>query len=290
MYKEQERIPNSPIAQIIQRARTGLRNLLNGSESLSFSIEGLGKDEVAKLFRNDAFLDLIRKGGLKFLPTLRDYPRDQQRELLSCAFGPEGANFPHGEELGVFLAEVNNIRWFSPEEKPDEKFLQQMVDKNLKALNRETLPIRLIVSDFKAAMKARKANDSVSLIPWQVNSYPESENRAWGAVLIATRGAGAKTDLAREVVWQEAMCGREALFDAIKTLPTSVTRSVILSSTVVTARCAAWILVQELMPQRGYKDGNPFAQLIEIYKIGCWPIGVVRGEFVIFIPPTQKAV
>lgn len=58
---------------------------------------------------------------------------------------------------------------------------------------------------------------------------------------------------------------------------------------------AAWTVVSDLMPQRGYNRGNPFEPLVRIYEFGCWPIGPVtdikegRQEFVIFIPSIQKA-
>ena len=32
-------------------------------------------------------------------------------------------------------------------------------------------------------------------------------------------------------------------------------------------------------------DNNPFASLIEIYALGCFPVGIVGEEFVVFIPP-----
>lgn len=55
-------------------------------------------------------------------------------------------------------------------------------------------------------------------------------------------------------------------------------------------KAARGIIVQDLMPQRGYGTGDPLEPLLRICYLGCWPIGVVGQEFVIFIPPhSQKA-
>ena len=56
---------------------------------------------------------------------------------------------------------------------------------------------------------------------------------------------------------------------------------------------AVWIVGKDLMPSRGYNTGNPFEPLVEIYKLGYWPIGIVLNqngekEFAVFIPPIPK--
>lgn len=61
------------------------------------------------------------------------------------------------------------------------------------------------------------------------------------------------------------------------------------------AQDAAWIVVKDLMPARGFSEGNPFEPLMEIHELGYWPIGPVINketgikEFVVFVPPVVKS-
>jgi hypothetical protein len=44
----------------------------------------------------------------------------------------------------------------------------------------------------------------------------------------------------------------------------------------------SWIVVADLLTQKNYQ--NPFAPLVELFKLGLWPIGVVQKEYLVFVP------
>jgi hypothetical protein len=43
------------------------------------------------------------------------------------------------------------------------------------------------------------------------------------------------------------------------------------------------LLMQDRLP-----NPNPFEPLHEVYKLGGWPIGVVKGEFVVVLEAVEK--
>ena len=58
------------------------------------------------------------------------------------------------------------------------------------------------------------------------------------------------------------------------------------------ARCAAWgaadLLALELDDyKKKYPNGN-FIQLIPLWELGLYPVGVVDGSFVIYLPPVKS--
>ena len=99
---------------------------------------------------------------------------------------------------------------------------------------------------------------------------PEDWDAAWGVA----------RDVARDVA-------RGAAWDAARGVARDVARDV--------ARGAAWdaawgaddLLVSDL---QGYKEKYPngsFLNLIPLYEMGLWPIGVVDGKFIVAIPASK---
>ena len=224
-------------------------------------------------FSMTTFLKKFRP-GLKFgrQPTypqifseLRDLPLDKQKELLVGFYSQGVEAFPNGKELGVFLAKLNNIHWFQPEIQPDMELLKNLCQQTLSRLNLPDLPLRIIKKDFRTAWDA--AGGAVWDTVW-VAAWNAARDAAGGAVWIAAR------DAAWDAVWGVA---RGAAWNAARDA----------------AGSAVWIVGKDLMPSRGYNTGNPFEPLVEIYKLGYWPIGIVLNqngekEFAVFIPPIPK--
>lgn len=179
-----------------------------------------------------------------------------------------------------FLARVKNINWFKPKETPDKSLLEQFVQQYFSCLNLPPLPIKLIEKNWSKAGAVRNGELEVA---WHA-AGDKTWRVAWDTGLMATRDSAgemardAVCGAARNVPWTARRVARGAEWDA--------TRDAV--------QCARWIIVKDLMPQEGYNKGNPFEPLIEIYKLGCWPIGIVPNEkdekeFVIFIPPSKIA-
>lgn len=50
--------------------------------------------------------------------------------------------------------------------------------------------------------------------------------------------------------------------------------------------CTSWMVVDDLLEQKGYK--NPFLPLMELFRMGLWPIGIVKNEFIVLIPGGRR--
>ncbi len=205
----------------------------------------------------------------KIFSKLRDLPLDEQEKLLVGFYSQKVEAFPNGEELGKFLARINNISWFQPEIQPDRESLENLCRQTLSRLNLPDLTLRII----KEAVARDTALDATLDVAWDA-----VQNAAWGAARSATLDAA--WGAARSAEWNTAPA-RGATLDAAW------------GAARIAARGAEWIVVKDLMPQGGYNKGNPFEPLVEIYELGCWPIGIVsdqngKKEFVVFIPPIPK--
>ncbi len=105
--------------------------------------------------------------------------------------------------------------------------------------------------------------------------------KAWGPPLgEARRGGLATQDMPKDTFKNEPWYANwEAAYEATKDVAWDMIQD------------ATWIVVKDLMPARGYSKGNPLEPIMEIYKLGYWPIGPVINketgirEFVVFVPP-----
>lgn len=236
---------------------------------------------------------------------LRHYlPYAEQEKLLRTFYAEGVIDFPNGKELGEALAVVNNIPWFKPTENPDPNHLQQFCNEFRNRLNTSSLPIKIIENDWAAAEDAKKRAGTKTI-------WVARKAAAWAmAKDITVRGVigGMVTNVACEAErWETKRyaakdSAEEAARGATKEptvfrewLTPSLTREWAEQTAAIDAiEYATWVVVSDLMPQRGYTQGNPLEPLMEIYKLGYWPIGSVKNssgqeEFVVFVPPIQKS-
>lgn len=185
---------------------------------------------------------------------LRTFSPFSQEGLLVEFFTQRVENFPNGERLGQFLAKINNIVWFKPQEEPNLEVLQKLSDEFYRRLNYHPLPLRIIRDNWHVALDAET--------DWNANvwrkipscGWSKAWNEAWNMAMAATHGVG--ISLATDAQW-----------------------------------AAAWITVEDFMSKRGYDKGNPFEVLFEgINDQGYWFIGPVRFESVIFVPKMQTEI
>lgn len=93
----------------------------------------------------------------------------------------------------------------------------------------------------------------------------------------------------QDAAWVAARdAGRAIAYAAIATMPPGGGGAVFEVS-MSAAYNALWIVVQDLMPERGYPNGNPESPLIETYAKGLWPKGIAGDGFNIFVPPLKQA-
>lgn len=208
---------------------------------------------------------------------LRSLPLQEQKELLIGYYTEGVKDFSNGEHFGKALAEINNIPWFKPEKDPEIASLQGLIDECYARLNLPRPPhVRIIRDDWDVVENAvwenpmvrKRTLDTIDAIDNAAESA--ARNEAWdtmNTVLDVTFDSAERGEACNAASW-------DAAEDMV--------------------RNAEWIIVEDLMPQRGFTKGNPFEPLTEIYKLGLWPIGEVvnpegKEEFVIFVPPLQKS-
>ena len=263
--------------------------------------------------------------GLEFEPSptypeifskLRGLPFDEQEKLLKDFYSQKVEAFPNGAELGRFLARINNISWFQPKSPPDEESLKRLCQQTLSRLNLPKLPLRIIEEDWSVARHAARdpAHDAIQATitlgahldadgdPTRGTVSDEvlaaARDEVWIAELAAAHDAGAH-DATRgtieHAVWEATWAAaRGTASNAARDAAWGATQGATQEDAADSAvRGAEWIVVKDLMPHRGYHKGNPFEPLMEIYELGCWPIGIVpdqngKKKFVIFVPSIQK--
>jgi hypothetical protein len=171
--------------------------------------------------------------------------------------------------LDTYLERVKAIKWFKPE-KLERTKVDSAISASLKAFGVEaTIEYRRLstTEDWDAAWGAAwgAARDAARDAAWDA---------AWGAAWDAARGA------ARVAAWGAAWdAARDAAWDAARGA----------------ARDAAWgaaDLLAALTPDGKYKkqypDGN-FLKLVDLWEMGLYPVGVVRGKFLCYVPDVEEA-
>lgn len=225
----------------------------------------LARLQIPELRKDKTFRRTIKEGCYADVArALRQLPTSQREQFLELSL--EKARFPHHGELARLFADLTDphFPWFAPTQQPKPERLQQLASQHLRALNLEPLAINLLREDWIAAttvrwFAAREAQEAAGVVAARYAAGNAPGYAAWVAV-----------DTAEAVARFTAKSA--AAIDA--------------------AGAARWIVVQDLMAQQGYPNGNPFLPLMEIYRQGCWPIGQVRQderEFIIFVPPLKQA-
>ncbi|OGD85838.1 hypothetical protein A2Z23_02150 [Candidatus Curtissbacteria bacterium RBG_16_39_7] len=210
---------------------------------------------------------------------LRTLPFSQQEELLVSFFTRKVENFPNGEKLGHFLTKINNIGWFEPQEEPDHETLQKLSDEFYSRQNLNSLPLKIIKGDWPTAWSLQR--DII-------------QNPIW----FPTRNVSRATALdlakimAHDMVWNETFNEtwnqiRKKISNVTKTGSFDVANRIVQDA----VNAAEWIVLEDLIPQKGYNKGNPFELLFDgINDKGYWFVGPVKGRSVIFVPEIRSEI
>ena len=111
-------------------------------------------------------------------------------------------------------------------------------------------------------------------------------DKLWLSARVAALNAAREAQ--RIEYWNNAQV---AALEATKKVATEIPNEAADNVAYIAAWSVQWRVVSDLMAQRGYNEGNPFEPLLEICKLGVWPIGLVENpetkqqEFVVFVPP-----
>ena len=219
---------------------------------------------------------------------------ETERQIFYKQLVSEGVEgFPNGCKLVKVLAKINSMPWFQPNQELDRGLLRKLVDIYLGRLNppepSEEISLEIIKKDWNVALKA--ARGITKDVMWEEifkAARKAARDQEWNVIYDMVR------DGVESVVWEvvrnpilDGAAMKDASPDEMEEAVDgawNVARSVAYDA----AGCAAWIIVSDLMPEEGYPNGNPFEVLIEIYQMGCWPIGQTvrdqKKQFLVFIP------
>jgi hypothetical protein len=161
--------------------------------------------------------------------------------------------------LDAYIDRIKAIQWFKPS--PDIK--REKVDVAIKAA----------ISAFgvEASIEYRHLNT--------VNDWDAARDAAWGAAREAAWDAA--RDAARDAAWGAA---REAAWGAAWDAARDAAREAAWGA----AWNAAWGAADVLATfTKTYKKETPFVKLVDIWEMGLYPVGVVDGKFVVYVPPSK---
>ena len=149
-------------------------------------------------------------------------------------------------QLDAYIERIKNIKWFKPTDFKEEDINKQ-VNIVLKAFGVEA-------SIEYRELKTEKDWDAALDAAWDA-AWNASRDAAWGA--------------ARDAAW-------DAAWDAARGAAWNASRDA--------AWGAADILALNLDDyKKKYPNGN-FINLIPLYEAGLYPIGLVDGKFIIYVP------
>ena len=188
---------------------------------------------------------------------LRQSPPETQEEFLVRVCVAVG--FPKGEKLGQFLGMVNNRL---PLLKPSEIQLQAWANENLAAINQPTMPIRIIQDRLDEAWLRREEWSDTPGKKWK-NALEEACKTAMGKEkrLRIFHAASIMGQVAGSRPWAQ-----------------------------YSARCAGWIVVEELMAKRWYENGNLFLPLVLMGKSRYFPLGPTEIRANLIMPEHEEFV
>ena len=258
------------------------------------------------------------RAGISFL---------RQEELFAKFFTETVINFPNGHSLARYLAKVNSIDWFNPKEEPLPESLQTLSSEYFRRLNLSPLPLRIIKEDWsafweavnlktvgsrhaKGKMLAQETADGI----WEGKSRAVAFKKAREKTPMMTgdfnfyqayRKVG-KTinEIVQKTIRIDSLISARGIvqgssLESMMVMNPELMRYAVHYVSQQISEGAIWIIAEDKLPKHGFKNGNPYESLVEIYNLGCIPVGSVpvskrmnifsnKREFVIFVPPVGQ--
>lgn len=163
------------------------------------------------------------------------------------------------DKLDAYLKRIKQIKWFQPA----KDLKKEEIDKQV------NLVIETFGLKYKFSYKKLK-----KIKDWDA-ARGAARGAEWGAARGAARGAawGAAWGAARGSAWDAAARG--------------AARGVALDAAWDASWGAAETISSDLKDYKEKYPNGSFINLIPIYEVGLWPVGIVDGEFIIAIPPLK---
>ena len=158
---------------------------------------------------------------------------------------------PQGDKVVALLEALAGFAWLKPSSAVTAEQLHPLVEEHLRRLAR----FHALVGS--ASVRVVQGWRSISDAAWAA---------AWAAAWDAARAA------ARTAAWAAASA---AARDAARDAAWAAARAA--------ASGAQHLVVADIV---GWP--SPWEPLLDLWRLGCWPIGVVRGEFVVYVPEVRS--
>lgn len=162
------------------------------------------------------------------------------------------------KKLDDYIERIRVIKWFSPS--PDLK--REEIDRKVN--------FALETFGLKASIEYRSLKTD--------KDWDAARDAALDAARDATWGA------ARDVAWDAA---RDAVLDAARDAAWDAARDVAWGAARDAARGADDLLVEDLENYKKKYPNGSFINLIPLWEAGLYPIGIVNGKFLVYVPPTK---
>ena len=279
-------------------------------------------DVARRLFPQDTALSLMstkydskNPNSYAFYSTIvshiRQYPSEDQNNFFLEVWGPNGIDVPNAELLASYLTRCNTIPWFSPKEEVDVAILQAHISEHLSALNSESLPITLIKNDWSVEVTTEMEQEEIEDGPGTqfFAAFGNVKSRElegmgspiWSSIWVtASNPVFEAISKDSEDKFMGKLEGRLMFGGGIEDFKEDEKRSTGLYFAGWTAAShastgAKYYVYMDEMKKFGFSN-NPMESLIDIYKLGYYPMGVLEQEvdgekkrvFGIFQPPIQS--
>ena len=155
------------------------------------------------------------------------------------------------KKLNNYIQRIEKIKWFQPAKNLKKANIEKQVKVILKAFGVEA---KIEYKQLRNQKAWNAAQDAARDVAWGA-----ARNAAWNAARDAAWGAArdAAWDAARDAAWGAAWDAAYGVND---------------------------ILVSDLKEyKKKYPNGN-FINLIPLWEIGLYPVGLINGKFIIYIP------
>ena len=179
------------------------------------------------------------------------------------------------DRLDAYIERVRKIRWFKQKNGWKKTEATKQIKIALRAFGVEAkIEYRKLESssDWDAARDAAwdAARDAAWDAAWGA-AWDAARDAAWGAAW------GAAWDAARDAAWGAA---RDAAWDAAR----DAARDAAWGAAWDAARGAQEIVASDLDGFTKKYPNGAFLQLISLWEMGLYPIGLIDGKFLVYVP------
>ena len=195
---------------------------------------------------------------------LQAYPAEAQKDFWTdCLWRLQ---FPNSDQLAKIISQIGSVKWAVPQADANEKNLTYLVNEYLSRLNKPPVPV-VFQSDL--GIKPGKWEHMIRTV------YSKVENAIDTVAKISNRVEEKR--IIREIA-------HDSTFNSIVQNTRHISNDEIFWETgairTFTDGCT-WTLLEDrkdLFAKKGFQSGNPFIPLMEIYKLGCIPMGIENSE------------